>query len=53
MPRFDFSAADVLNADACDSAPIMSVRVNALLILDTTWERKQAFKFITSVSDHD
>ncbi|XP_034253741.1 uncharacterized protein LOC117652757 [Thrips palmi] len=40
-------AGDLLQGDACDSPPLMSVRVNAIVVLDTTWARAAAYRFIT------
>ncbi|KAJ1531509.1 hypothetical protein ONE63_000184 [Megalurothrips usitatus] len=43
-------AGDLLSAEACDSPALMSVRVNALVVLDTTWDRAPAFQFITRLT---
>lgn len=40
----------MLDGDACDPPPLLSSRVNALVVLDTTWLRESALNFITSVS---
>lgn len=43
-------AGDLLNADVCDPAPVLSVRVNALVVLDTTWTRTDAFAFLATLT---
>ncbi|KAK3926904.1 5-methylcytosine rRNA methyltransferase NSUN4 [Frankliniella fusca] len=44
-------AGDLLSADECDPAPLLSVRVNAVVILDTTWTRPDAFSFLASFTN--